>query len=218
MKRISLYILSSLFLAAGISACGKTTKGKMVNDWKVTSFSEELEFISSSDKSKNTITMTESTVTSKSVHIPSNGSPGIAYTQTGIVKLHEWSIKKDGTWSSVQEIEFNSGNTTNNKKIEQSGTWSFLRQTKGDEFEKNERVHFNILQSKTVDNTASGQIVNTNSEEETYLTGEKVMVYTVIRSKKDELEMELENNYAFTQTSGSDNSQTLIRKITLSGK
>lgn len=190
----------------------------MVNDWKVTSFNEEQEFISNSDKNTNTITMTESTVTTKSVNIPSNGSPAIAYTQTGIVKLHEWSIKKDGTWSSVQEIEFNSGNTTNNKKIEQSGTWSFLRQTKGDEFEKNERVHFNVLQSKTVDNTTSGQIVNTNSEEETYLTGEKVMVYTVLTSKKDALEMELENNYALTQTSGSENSQTLIRKLTLTGK
>jgi hypothetical protein len=218
MKRASIYILSALFLAAGISACGKTTKGKMVNDWKVTSYNEEMAFVSSNgDKDIHTISMTENSVTTAAVHTPATG-PGSTYSQTGTVKLHEWTIKKDGTWSSVQEIGFGGGNSTYTNKIEQSGTWSFLRTTKGDEFGKNERVHFNILQSKSVENSTSGQIVNTNSDEETYLTGEKVMVYTIKSSKKDALEMELENDYRFTQTSGNNNSHTLTRTITLQGK
>lgn len=217
MKKAIIYTLSVLFLAAGISACGKTTKGKLVNDWKVTSYLEELEFVSTNgDKGTNTVSMTESSVTTSSVHTPVSG-PGSTYSQTGLVKLHEWTIKKDGTWSSVQEIEFQNGNSTYNNKIEQSGTWSFPRKTKGDEFEKNERVHFNILQSKTLE-TNSGQSALINSSEETYLTGEKVLVYTIKESKKDALEMELANDYMLTQTSGNNNSTSLIRKITLSGK
>ena len=214
MKRTSIYILSALFLVAGISACGKTTKGKMVNDWKVTSYYEEMEFISNGEKGTNIISMTESSVTTSSVYTPSNG-PVETNSYTGSVKLHEWTIKKDGTWSSVQEVTYPNGNSAYTNKIEQSGTWSFLRKTKGDEFEKNERVHFNVLQSKTVQTPSVGPV---NSTEETYLTGEKVVVYTIKESKKDILEMELENDYALTQTSGYSNSHGLIRKITLTGK
>ncbi len=214
MKRTSIYILSALFLAAGISACGKTTKGKMVNDWKVTSYYEEMEFVSNGEKGTNIVSMTENSVTLSTVYTPSNG-PVETNSYPGSVKLHEWAIKKDGTWSSVQEVTYPNGNSAYTNRIEQSGTWSFLRKTKGDEFEKNERVHFNVLQSKTVETQSAGFV---NSTEETYLTGEKVMVYTITASKKDALEMELENSYAFTQTSGYSNSNSLVRKITLTGK
>lgn len=186
----------------------------MVNDWKVTSYYEEMNFTSSGELGNNIVSMTESSVTMTSIYTPSSG-PIETNSYTGSVNIHEWTIKKDGTWSSVQEVTYPNGSSAYTNRIEQSGTWSFLRKTKGDESKKNERVHFNILQSKTVETPSAGSV---NSTEETYLTGEKVMVYNVNESKKDLLELELENKYVFSQTSGYSNAHSLIRQITLEGK
>lgn len=218
MKKIALITLSLVFIA-GISSCGKTTKRKLVNDWKVTASSEKMEFSNSSgDHSSSTLTTTENEVTVTDVFEPSTG-PSTTNSNTGSVKINEFIIRKDGTWSMEREIFFESGTTSSTEHIAQSGTWSFLKNNKSDDFKKNERVHFNVLKSEKLQTTSlSGSVVTNNSYAYTYLTGEKVLVYTIKESKKDQLEMELETSTSLTQTAGNGYSESLIQKLTLTGK
>lgn len=218
MKKIILINLSLAFIV-GMTSCGKTTKRKLVNNWNVTSSFEEIENTSSNgDRSTNTITTTGTEVTTSAVYDPSSG-PTTTNTATGSVLTNEFIIKKDGTWSFTREISFQSGTSSSNNFIEQSGTWSFLEKNKGDDFKKNERVHFNILKSQSLETVSlSGSVVSSNSMDQTYLTGEKVLVYTVKESKKDQLEMELETNSTLTQTSGNNYSNSTIKKMTLESK
>lgn len=216
MKRISVIVCLAI---VGMTACGKTTKGKLVNDWKVVSSFEEYEFHNSNDEhSTNTTTTTENEVTISEFYHPSTG-PETTNSRTGNLNSYEFLIKKDGTWSSVREISFEGGSSSSLDRIEQSGTWSFLKKNKSDDFKKNERVHFNVLSSKSLQTVSSGGVVlSSNSTDETFITGEKVLVYTIKTSKKDQLEMELENNYSSTQSSGANNSNSLVQKLTLQGK
>jgi hypothetical protein len=219
MKKLAIITLSLVFAAAGITSCGKTTKGKLVNDWKVTSSFEETVYTTSNgDHTSNTTTITENEVTASTVYDPSTG-PTATNSATGSVLINEFVIQKDGTWSLVREISFQGGTSSSNNRIEQSGTWSFLKNNKSDDFKKNERVHFNVLKSNSLETVSlSGSVVNSNSYEKTYLTGEKVLVYTIKESKKDQLEMELETSSSLTQTSGNNYSNSAIKRMTLESK
>lgn len=216
MKNTLLYIGMFAMTVVGMTSCGKTTKRKLTNDWKVVSYFEEQEFITSNgDRSVSTTTMTESSVTNSMIYEPSTG-PGTTNSRTGEVKAHEFSIKKDGTWSYLQEINYPNNGFASYSRTELSGTWSFLKKNKGDDFEKNERIHFNVLKSETQEKNYSGTIVmSENSTESTFLTGENVLVYVVKTSKKDALEIELDKNYVFTPDSGSGHSNKMIKKMTL---
>jgi hypothetical protein len=217
MKKIILITLSLTFIV-GITSCGKTTKRKLVNDWRVTSSLEETEYTSNGDHSTNTTTIAENEVTTSTVYDPSTG-PTTTNSATGSVLINEFIIQKDGTWSLVREISFQGGTSSSNNRMEQSGTWSFLKNNKSDDFKKNERVHFNVLKSKSLETVSlSGSVVNSNSYEETYLTGEKVLVYTIKESKKDQLEMEMETSSSLTQTSGNNYSNSAIKRMTLESK
>lgn len=218
MKKIILITLSLAFIV-GITSCGKTTTRKLVNDWKVTSSFEEIENTDSNgDHSTNTITITENEVTQTVVYDPSTG-PSTSNSATGSVLINEFIIKKDGTWSMEREISFGAGTSSSTERIAQSGSWSFLKNNKSDDFKKNERVHFNVLKSEKLQTVLlSGSVVNSNSYAYTYLTGEKVLVYTIKASKKDQLEMELEKNSSLTQTSGNNYSNSMIQKMTLTSK
>ncbi|WP_343636186.1 hypothetical protein [Fluviicola sp.] len=217
MKKIA-GIALNIALITVLAACGKTTKGKLVNDWKVVSSFEEQEFRNANDEhTVNTLTTTDNEVTSSTFYHPPTG-PEVTNSQTGTLNAYEFLIKKDGTWSSVREIAFGSGASSSVSRIEQSGTWSFLKKNKSDDFKKNERVHFNVLNSKEVETSSSGgTVVSSSSAVNTYATGEKVLVYAIKTSKKDELEIELEKNSAFTNNSGTS-TNSLIQKLTLKGK
>lgn len=85
---------------------------------------------------------------------------------------------------------------------EKSGTWSFVGKTKGDDFKKNERILFNVLsESESIIQTLNQVIVTNQTSANTYLTGEKMLIYTVTESKKDQLGMNLEEAYSGTQGS-----------------
>lgn len=216
MKNTLLYIGILAITLVGMTSCGKTTKRKLTNDWKVVSYFEEQEFnTSGGDRSVSTVSMTESTVSNTVIYEPSTG-PGTTNSRTGEVKAHEFAIKKDGTWTYLQEINYPNNGFASYSLIKMSGTWSFLKKNKGDDFEKNERIHFNVLKSETREKNYSGTIVmSENSTESSYLTGENVLVYVVKTSKKDALEIELYHNYVFTPNSGSGHSTRMTKKMTL---
>ena len=203
MKRISYYTLSIAFLAIGLASCGKTTAGKMTNEWKVTSYQEKLELVNASgDVNTTTISSNGSSFSYENVNDPAAG-PSTTQYSTGTVNAFEFTINKDGTWSSIKDFIYTSPNTSDQTKQVKSGTWSFVGKTKGDDFKKNERILFNILsETETFIQTVDQVEVNNQVTSATYLTGEKVRVYTITESKKDQLGMTSEESYSNTYSSG----------------
>jgi hypothetical protein len=218
MKKISMYTLSVLFLAVGMASCTKSTKGKITNEWKVTSYDDVQTYTNiNGTKTTSTISMTETVITNTDVTEPTTG-PSTTNTQSGTVNKNEFTIKKDGTWTWVIDAVYTTGNSLDNQILEQSGTWSFVGKTKGDDFKKNERVLFNVLNLKATETETVNQVVvDSSTDNVTYATGNNTMIYTISESKKDKLELELESKYVFTQSSYMNSSLT-SRKITLEKK
>lgn len=226
MKKRIIYGLSLIFLSVGLNSCGKTTKRKITNDWKIVSLEDEEEKNSGntydSDSYSKTI-MTESTVSNYSTYtyMGPDSMETLIEQSTGSVKANNLTIKKDGTWEWDQELFYENPPDSNTQsrtvKKNLSGTWSFVGKTKGNDFKKNERIIFNILQSKDVENyewnSGGGNEV---LEEHTYLTSENTMTFTVKESTKKELQLEMESasNNTYPWSSGVETrSKTL--KMTL---
>lgn len=218
MKRISIIILGTLFLTVGISACGKTTKGKASNEWKVTSM-QSVDTYENPDGNKHvsTFAMTETTITeTDEYYYPT--APSNTESQSGVVNANEFIIKKDGTWSWIIDGTYPTSDGTSQQRLEQSGTWSFLDRTKGDDFKKNERVLFNVLSAKVHEIVIeNGVVVDDYTDDLTYTTGKSTMIYTVIDSKKDKLELESDAKNVSNQNS-SLNTISTYRKIVLEAK
>ena len=223
MKRIISYMLIVFVLAAGMAACGKTNKGKMSNEWKVTSMeSKETYENSTGSKTVSTFTMTESTITETNYYEYVPGPPAYTEIETSEVNANEFIINKDGTWSWVIDATQTTSNGTHQEILEQAGTWSFLDRTKGDDFKKNERVLFNVLTLKARNIVIeNGITVDDFTDNLTYTTGKSTMIYTVIESKKDKLELEMDAENVTTTNSNMSsgmNANTSYRKITLEAR
>lgn len=203
MKKIFYCTLSVAFLTAGLTSCGKSTKGKMANEWKVTEYNQtETETQSNGNKTVSTTAMTETTYTN-TTEVTSGGST-IKYTSNATVNMNEMTIEKDGTWTSTRDVSSVNNGVTTKVTMTASGTWSFVGKTKGDDFKKNERVMFNTLSETTTQTSTPGGSSSTDTD--TYMTGENVMIYTVTESKGKELALEAE--IGNTSTSGSSTSST----------
>lgn len=218
MKTTSIAILSCAFLAAAITSCGKSTKRKMDNEWKATAYESTEQWENSAgDKYDYTISMSGNVVTE--VATSSSASTNeITQVNTGTVNTHELEIKKDGTWTWTMDYTFgDSGNSSTKTRI-QSGIWNFVGNTKGDDFKKNERVLFQVLNTDSKNVDIQNQVVVNSAEEHiTYTAGENTMIYTITKSTKDKLEMELESRHVITQDS-QQNMNALTRKISLEEK
>ncbi|AEA44601.1 hypothetical protein [Fluviicola taffensis] len=177
MKKI-IYYTCITFASIGITSCGKKTNAKIVNTWRVVSYSQE-------------------TTDGTNTYISSIGdSPETP---------NELIIEKDGTWiwkrgySSSGTIFGGSVFLTNKGVITQRGTWSSVMKVKGGNFINNEHVLFNTLSDSKI-NTQTGGGNNplfpdtTTSSSQTYPTGEKTIVYTVTNSTPKELWLESESS------------------------
>lgn len=220
MRKIVSYALSTAFLAAGITACAKSTKGKVTNEWKVVSY-VKTESYSDPDQdysNNSTMNLTETSFTQQNSSV--DGSLAVSSTYNGSVNLHELTIKKDGTWSWKRDMTYDYGNGDGNKIVdEQAGTWTFVGKTKGDDFKKNERLLFNILSetrtSSQIDNQA---VVNQFSSNETYLAGENILIYTIKESSQKEMLLESVNDVAITMNHGSSSGNSDKQTITMTLK
>lgn len=207
MKRASIYMLSVAFLTAGIISCGKTTRGKMVNDWKVITSSKEYNYSAQSgEKLLMTEVEADNSYTIKSEHTNPGDSTTDTYISTWTVVENSWSIKKDGTWIWKRHLKSELGSDTDERIMTQSGTWSFIRKNKTDEFKKNERVLFNVLLSEERQIISLSDVTGSTS----YKTGEKSLIFSVKESSRKLLEMEYESNNLYSST-GSD-TKTQIKK------
>lgn len=220
MKKVFYYTLSVAFLAVSITSCGKSTKGKLAGEWKVSEFSQTTtETEPNGDKTVDQVTQSGTTLTTTST--TTSGSSSVSDTQTSTVVTNDMTIEKDGTWTWTQEFTstetvFGQPVTYNNKTV-QTGTWSFVKTNKTEEFKKNERILFNVLDEKNTSVTTTGGNSTTSNNSSTYLTGENTMLFTVVESKKKSLKLEAET--AETWTSGNSTySTTGTMSVTLEAK
>ncbi len=178
-----LTLLTALFFS-----CGKSTTSKVSNDWKLDTY-ESIQVDTDSDGQINTI----STKIEESIYTRTEIYDGIKNSRNGTVSYFKFYIKKDGTWSRESELIYKmSYNPNTQKRVEKaSGTWSFLKKSKGEDFKRNERIIFNTLSQKFF-NSEIGQSGNESVAEYTFLTGEKPMIYTIAESSSKKLKLEIE--------------------------
>ncbi|WP_343747564.1 hypothetical protein [Fluviicola sp.] len=194
MKKHFLYLLSITLLSAAMISCAKSTQGKMANEWQVVS-SEENSTSVNSDGSK-TIASRTTNETSYSSSVTNTNPQGESSTanHSGGVNAFDWLIEKDGSWTRTEEYtEMDSGKKLTYRTV-YSGSWSFVGKNKGDDFKKNERVLFNVLAKRyNFTQTEQGATTMSYSSNETYLAGERVLIFTVKESKQKELQLESES-------------------------
>lgn len=206
------YGLSVMFIAGGVASC---KKGKVSNEWKISSWSE----VSTStnddgDVDVNNTTSDGTTITQTQTSTPSGGT-ATTTTLNGTVQKLTWTIAKDGTFTRELNVtfvtNFTGGSATVVSTTKDSGTWSLVGKNKADEFKKNERVMFTTLktdgsqtQTVTIGGTAGTPDVSTSSD--TYASGEQVEVYTIVTVKGKEMELMWDGNSTSSNTSNGSTS------------
>lgn len=203
MKKVLVCALSAIVLTAGVSSCGKTTKGKISEDWNFTSLVGN----SSSTSGGTTNSSSYSTTISGSTITSTETSGGTTDTENGTVAKYVMSIKKDGTYEISSDVTWIDGSYSQQEISTEKGTWSFVGKNKTDEFKKNERVIFNTTSENsttTTKNNVGGSVVtNTTSGSDTYLVGQNSIIYTVVESTGKKLVLETEYNGTSSNTSAS---------------
>ena len=221
MKKLILSTLSIALIAGGMTSCGKSSTGKMSNDWTVDSYEmKDVETAANGNTTTTTTKISDGTMTQTTT---SSQSPSSSTTTTANVPTAEYTIKKDGTWSSAVTM-VNTLNPTATVSIvttrteTTSGTWAFVGKNKDEDFKKNERVIFNTLQSTSTETTATttGSTTNTStsSDTDTYMTGDNVTIYTITESKKKELQLTSEAKQTNTSSSSGSPSSSTSSSVT----
>ena len=225
MKRLFILGFSAALIAGGVSSCKKTSKGKMSNEWTVSTMKTESTSVSSNgDKTVTTVAIDGTSGTRSTVFTISGTST--TTNKTAAVTEMSYTIEKDGTWKSVNDIKwtttFTGGSSSDATKTTTSGTWSFLSKNKSGDFKKNERVVFNTLseESATVSSTTIGGSTSSSnsSDKDTYAEGENIVTYLVVESKGKELQLQADSKGTSSSTSGgttSTNSNEGTQSMTL---
>lgn len=184
MKKKFLYLI---ILFAFLSSCKKTTKAKVINDWKVESFNMLDTKVDAFGTNKSRMNLQNSNYFRSDDYYN-----GIDSQENGTMTYYKLKIKKYGTWSMEKELIYTTSlNPVTQKWIQkESGTWSFIGKTRGDDFKKNERIIFNTLEQKSI----ISEIDQPNSEkitESTFWTGQNSTIYTIIESTNKKLKLSL---------------------------
>ena len=198
-------------------SCGKSTKGKLSNDWKVESLT--LKAIDTESNGNQTVTTTSysgTTVTVKEEEIE-NGNSTTTTTQIGTITNSIFKIENNGTWNLSRTLVFTQnptqGLTTTITSVEtDSGTWSFIGKNKEEDFKKNERVLFNTMattrNTTTVNTIGNSSTTSTDTGSSTYKLGDNVTIYTVVASKPKALELKSESGGSTTSGTSTDSFTT----------
>lgn len=198
MKKLLFFVAVATFATGTMVSCGKSSKGKLDNEWKIDAAEHVTTTTNGGNTSTNTQKISGTTITNTSV----NG--GTTTTTTGTVNESRWTIKKDGTWERVLSFTFTEtflGNTlTNTTSIIESGSWDFFAGV--GEFKKNERIVFNTLNSKTVASTTYAGDTDTETTLNTYQDGEVSEIFVITESTKKALAFEFTGGTTDVITSG----------------
>jgi hypothetical protein len=211
MKKIAL-LLSAAVVVMAMGSCGKTTKGKLEGEWKVSAYSQSTTDVSGGSTSTRTETFTGGD--GGTVTITETGQT----TQTGVITAPVWTIMKDGTWtnSMITTYTTTSGGATTivATTTSASGSWDFLKGVNAD-YKKNERVVFNTLASTSTQTiTFNGTLFSTDTNSSTDVEGENSTIYVVKESKKKALDFTIDGGGSWTN-GGSTSTETTTGSFTL---
>jgi hypothetical protein len=224
MKKVFIFGLSVALVAGSVTSCKKTSKGKLSNDWKTTSWNSTETETDANESTVTTVTSTDGVaITVVSTTTPTGGTAGTPNTINGVINDMSYTISKDGTFENNQDVTFTStftgGSVVSNTVTKTTGTWNFLSSNKTEEFKKNERVVFHILSEKTTDTQTittggSAGTPSVSSSDNTYATGENSDIFTVVESKGKLLTLMSETNSKETNTSGgSSSTETVVSSL-----
>jgi hypothetical protein len=217
MKKLMVYGLSLMFIAGGVASC---KKGKVSNDWKISSWSEEYNSTyDDGDVYFDKLNSDGTTISLTSTFTPSGGT-ATTTTSNGTVQKFTWTIAKDGTFTRELNYTFvntfTGGSSTEVSTTKVSGTWSLVGKNKADEFKKNERVVFSILKSEeSYTETVTGGTTDVSTYSDTYASGENIEVYTIVTAKGKEMELKLDGNETSTSSSNGTNKYVSSKTIKL---
>lgn len=233
MKKLTLSVLA-LATVASFSACKKgeedplslsSRKARLAGEWKVDSKEE-----TNTNKNTNSAGTSTSidkqnwTATTAKVESSYNGagsSTTTTNTKEGSVTTNTYSIKKDGTWSSVKlytlKSTSNSGNTITEDTydVKESGNWNFLG--KNDPTTKNKQVvAFSTLTNNTIvttktTNTFGGQTftsTNVNTSSDIYKVGQYSMIWDLLRLASKEIKVKVDADNTSTGSNASTSGST----------
>jgi|GEM_PF-1835163 len=224
MKKLIFSALSLALVAGTMTSCGKSSVGKMSNEWNVTSYSDK----SSKTYGNGDVNSDSEIGTATTFSITSSSTSGgttNSNVTNGTINENSMTIDKDGTWKSVRTrttVETTSPFTgattvtTTKETVNSNGTWSFVGKNKTDEFKTNERVVFNTTTVVTATNgtavTTVGGTTTTNTgsetESENYKVGEYSQIWTITESKAKSLKLSAEFGGAQSDTQSSGGSST----------
>jgi len=221
MKKLMVYGLSVIFIAGSVASCKKSSKGKMDNEWKASSYNMTSNSTSGGGTSTQTTINSEDGASIKRTVVTTPlGMNPITVVTNGVIDDFSYVISKDGTWSSIYNITYTTTNApvVTIEKIENtnSGTWDFLGGV--GEFKKNERIVFNTLSKNeitTTTTTNNGTPVGSpiiSGDVVTYADGEMSMIYTIVESKKKELQLTAKKD-KMSVMSGSSDSETSLTLV-----
>lgn len=213
MRKFFLGVCSIALVAGTMTSCGKTTKGKLSEEWNVAKIENKSTNISSSgNTTTNSSVITIDGTNLTRVTTNSNGTT----TTTGTVSKYAYIINKDGTFEIAIDVTYvtsGTGYTETTKQVRTTtGTWSFVDKNKTDEFKKNERVIFNTLsvaETNTSTLAYSGTTTSTttsNSNSSSYIVGENSSIYTVEESTGKTLVLVREHSSSSTGSNGTNSS------------
>lgn len=215
MKKDFFLITSMFFALIFATSCKKPSKAKVTNFWKITSFKTvETDIESYTGSTYSATTSMEGTADSFTQ------TGGGSITQ-GTIKTHTFNIKPDGTWILQYEYttETSQGNSTISHDIlsVQSGTWAFLAKDRTKQFKDNKRIIFNLLKetksnvsTNTTLGTPSTSQTSTSNSENTYLSGESALIYTITSSTSKELKLSMDGNQSYTDSSAPNDVERFI--------
>lgn len=220
LTSIYLIFIPLLFL---FFSCGKTTKGKLSHEWKVTHYKATTNITSFNlDATKTEIR------DQNSFRIQDNGVNGLPDANIkGEVIQNTFTIHKDGTWESVY-IRKHQVNPEDNsptigeftklfhKIVKKNGIWQFVKKDKTSGFKKHERLLFTTLEKHVeINNTTYIDVNNlkdtsyySSKETTQYNLGTQNKTWIVTESKQNLLQLKFESKS--TETSGAETHQSHI--------
>jgi hypothetical protein len=222
MKKLTKAVLAILVVASSITACKKgeddpglslsSRKSRLAGEWKVATYDEAITDVTTNNGLTNVTTRTEVNTTKIAgsvITITSNVTStqqsfsSYTETETGTLSEYNYTIEKDGTWTSKKVTKMTSKSSTNTisgapatislnitTTIESSGTWQFLGKNSGAELKNKEAVLLSTakMTTTTVDVTTDGTNKTvTTIDNQTFALNENTQVWTLSQLAKKEM-------------------------------
>lgn len=225
MKKLILFT----FLFFAIASCQKASVHSLCKKWKMKAYTTTYTGYGDNKKilesSTTNATATDFTATEVDYYYDSITNSQATSTAKGTVNKYTYTFNKNGTWEATTDMTITStinadgsvDNTVSNVVTTQSGTWCFIKKTKGEQYKKNERLLINVLLSviTTTSSMPGSSTAYTETETRSYAVGESSQTFNIDKSNSNELSISVkkDNSDHYSDSSGSNseiNSEDVI--------